>query len=815
MRTRGSRRAALMSGVLPLLSLWIAAPAAAQGRGAEVRGRVVALDTGQPLGAANVVLRVPGREGVVEAGATDALGRFQLTGIPSGRYTLEATYIGYAPLTRELALVAGASVDVGTLRLAVEAISLDEVTVEAERPPVVFAPDRDIYATESLPGSDGGVATELLSSIPDLEVDFDGAIMLRGSTPQIYINGRPAPMEGEALAAFLEQFPADQIERIEVIPNPSARFDAEGSGGIVNIVLREGVELGMNGSVFANVDTRGAAGGGGRATWQRGPLTVHGGAFVRHSDRESTGWDLREILLDDPPTLLRQDTWSENGGLSGSGRLTAELQLGERSVLRAEGRFSDFGRDSERATTTTHMDHLEQVTQRYTRSARSESIRRSMDAALSFEHDFGSEQHSLEIELEFEGGRDGEDERVETDFEVVGPDEGPVPADLTLDDSDERERETTLEIDYVHPWGELGQIEVGYRGRIQTRDTDRLLEEHENGVDGPIVETTSRDFTYDELNHSAYLTLARKLGDFGIQVGTRVQHSGTRFELPTGDAFETSDVDFFPSANVTYEFGEGRRIRLSYSRRTRRPPPWRLNPIDQSTDPLEREVGNPDLEPQYTHSFGLDASASMPWGTLRISPYFRRVANDWARIQRVDEDGVSTTTWENVASQDMYGASLTASVRRPDGWGGFLSLSARGEDRDAGDRLADISGRSFSWSVRGNISGRVVGGLGVRATLSYRPARDVPQGRVGSRVDSSIGLRQRLLDGRMSLSLTARDPFDISQTEFTSSDPTFIQRGQSHVSRRTVAFSVSYSFGGPDRDRGPDDRGGRRRGWHR
>ncbi|HEX6940994.1 MAG TPA: TonB-dependent receptor [Longimicrobiales bacterium] len=795
------------------LVAWLAAatPVTAQGSGAELRGRVVSHETGEPLGGASVVLRLPGGEDadVVQARTSDAAGVFRLTGVRPGRYTLEVTYLGYAPVRREVSLVADRSVDVGTVRLAVEAISLEGVTVEAERPPVVFAPDRDVYATESLPGAAGGVATELLSSIPELEVDIDGTVMLRGGTPQIYINGRPAPMEGEALAAFLEQFPADQIERIEVIPNPSARYDAEGSGGIVNIVLKEGVELGVNGSVFANVNTRGAAGGGGRLTWQRGPLTLNGGAFVRHSDRESTGWDLRQNLLDDPPTLLRQDTWSENGGLSGSGRMSAELRLGERSVLRAEGRFSDFGSDSEGATTTTHMDHLEQWTERYTRSSRSESTRRSMDAMLGFSHEFEPDRQSLEIELELESGRDAEEERVETEFELLGSGDAPLPADLMLDDSEDRERETRLEIDYVHPWGEDGQVELGYRGRIQTQDNDRVVEEIEEGPDGPASEVTRRDFTYDETYHSGYLTLAQKLGAFGFQIGGRVQWAGTRFELPTGDTFEKSDVDVFPSANLTYELGEGRRVRLSYSRRTRRPPPWRLNPIDASTDPLNREVGNPDLEPQYTHSFGLDASATMSWGTLRISPYFRRVANDWARIRRVDENGVSTTTWENIASQDMYGASITASIRRVDGWGGFISLNGRAEDRDASNLDTDISDRTFYWSLRGHVSGQLVGGLGMRAMLSYTPAREVPQGRVSSRVDSSIGLRQRLLDGRMSISLTARDPFDISRTDFESSDPTFIQLGESRVSRRTLAFSLSYSFGGAGRD---DDSGRERRG---
>lgn len=812
MRKLGIRRVVTLVGIGLLLA---AEPLSAQGQSAQVKGRVVAQGTAEPLASANVVLRRPGGD-VVTGGATDAQGNFHLTGIQPGPYTFEVSYIGYAALRRELVLVPGASIDLGTIELASEVISLEGVTVQTERPPVVFAPDRDVYSLESLPGAAGGVATEMLSSIPDLEVDFDGTITLRGSTPRIYINGRPAPMEGEALAAFLEQFPADQIARVEVIPNPSARFDAEGSGGIINIVLKEGVDLGMNGSAFANLDTRGAMGGGGRVTWQRGRLTLNANGFLRRSDQETTGFDLRQNLLHDPPTKLRQDNWSERSGLSGNGRLNAEFKLGERTSLRAEGRFSDFGSDSERENTTTHMDHLDQWTQRYSRTSRVESTRRSLDGMVGFKHDFEPDRHTLEVEFRYGTGRNDEDEWVETEFELVGDDGAPVPADVMIQDTDDRARETTLQVDYVRPFGESVQLEVGYRGNFETRKNDRRLDETEQSPDGPNTVTTLRGFTYDETYHSGYVTLAGKLGPLGVQLGTRVRHGDTRFEVPTGDVFENSGVDFFPSANLTYEMGNGRRMRLSYTRRTRRPPPWNLNPIDESTDPLNRRVGNPNLEPQYTHSFGLDMSTSTSWGTLRLAPFYRRIVNDWARIRTVDENGVSTTTWENVATQEAYGASLTASIRQVKGWGGFVSLNARGEDRDASNLAStNISGRTFHWSIRGNVSGSVVGGLGVRASLSYTPARDVPQGRVSSRVDSSISFRQRLLDGRMTVSLTARDPFDISRTDFTSSDPTFVQLGQSRTSRRAVAISLNYNFGGPEggnlRGGGPMRPGGPRR----
>ena len=810
------RTATFLSLVSCLALLTFALPGAARaqsGDGVAVIGRVVSEVGEEALAGANVVLRRPSDGSALVTSATNDSGRFLLTRVRPGAYVLEVSYLGYATLTEDVTIAESGPVDLGVLRLTQEAILLSEVTVETERPQAVFAPDRDIYAAAELPVAAGGVATELLSGIPELDVDIDGSISLRGSTPQIYLNGRPAPMDGEALNVFLEQFPADRIERIEVIPNPSARFSADGAGGIINIVLKEGVELGMSGSVFANVHSRGEAGGGGRLTWQKGRFTIFGNAFLRRSDRDDYSYDLRQNLVSETTSFLEQESWTDRGGLSGSGDLTAELKLGERSVLRAEGRFSDYGSDSDSRRTTTHMDDEQLWTQRYTRDTHSESTRRSMDVALSFTQEFSDPRHKLEVELELEGGRNDQDQRVETEYELLPDDDRFLPSALLLEDVDNRDRETTFKMDYVRPWGDDGQIEVGYRGRLQSRENDRLRETFEDG--GAPVESTLRGFEHREMYNSAYLTLTRNIGAFGIQIGGRAQRADTRFGLPSGETYENDHLDFFPSGNLTYDFGEGRRLRLSYSRRVRRPSPWRLNPVDESTDPLNRRVGNPDLEPQYTHSVGLDMSTSTSWGTLRLSPYYRLVTNDWARIQRVDEDGVSTTTWENLSSQQMMGASVTAAIRRIAGWGGFVNLSVRHEDRDAEHLGANVSGSSFWWSLRGNLSGRITPDLSVRTMLSYTPARDVPQGRVSSRVMSSVGLRQQFMDGRMSVGLNVRDPFDMADSSFESRDPTFVQIGRTERSLRSASLSVSYTFGGTRggaaaRQGGPGRGGGRR-----
>lgn len=784
--------------VVALIAM-VPAAAFAQGEGGVIRGTVVAGDSGRPLVAASVVVRSAADSTAVASELTDASGAFRIAGIRPGRYVVEATFLGYAPFATPAVALASSSdtIDVGTLRLSLGAIALEGVVVETERAPVRFAADRTIYGVEAMPVASGGTATDVLRSIPELEVDIEGAVTLRGSTPEIYLNGRPAPMEGEALRVFLQQFPADRIERVEVISNPSARYDAEGSAGIVNIVLKDDVDLGLSGSVFANGGSRGNVGGGGRLAYQRGRLTLFGGSFLRYSDQKTSTFDLRQNLVAEPTTFLRQDARSDRTGLWGSADLTAQLEFGERAMVWAEAQIYDSGSDGEHSMTTTHMDADLQPTEQYDRLSASESRRLTADVSTGFRKTFESSRHELSAELEYRSGDEDEDERVETQMDFVTDAATLVPPELTLEDVANEQRETSLKVDYTRPWGEDGRIELGYRGDIEDVENDRLLRLFTGAAD---PSETPSGFAHHEMFNSVYLTMSRRLGDLGVQLGLRAERADTRFELPSGESFENDYASLFPSANISYDLGGGRRLRLSYSRRIRRPSPRILNPINESTDPLNRYVGNPDIAPQYAHSVSLDASWTGPLGTLRISPYYRRSVDDWAQIKRVDADGVSTVTWENIASTASYGTSVTLSFRPIHGWSGFVGVSGDREERDASNLAYDYSGSSLRLSAHGNIAARLTPSLSLQTMVFYSPPRDVPQGRVSSRIMTHVGLRQRFWDDRASLNLAITDPFDWFDTSFETRDPTHVQVGSSDYSMRSVRLSFSYSFGRPPED---------------
>jgi outer membrane receptor protein involved in Fe transport len=839
------------------------APAAAQQ--GTVTGTIAEAPAGRPLAAVTVTLQAAGDTSAVARAVTDQAGRFRLQA-PAGTYTLLASRLGFTSHRRpNVAVAAGAPVDLGTISLSAATLLLEEVEVVTEASTAIVAADRTIYSTRDMPVAAGGMATDVLRSVPELEVDVNGGVQLRGTAAQIYLNGRPAPMQGESLELFLQQFPADRIDRVEVIANPSARFEAEGAGGIVNIVLKRDVDLGLSGSLFTNASTRGEAGTGGRLTFQRGRLTLFGGGFLRRSDRRTTSYDLRRNLLTQPITLLEQDAFNDREGWSGNLDLTGELQLTPRSTVRAELGVWSNRSDMDGVTVYTEMDEAEVALERYDRASVSSNRRLSADATLGFSHSFapvarqgrgGNEgegggrgpggpgggpggmgggrpggfggggggpggfggggpgggggaflggEHLLSLEVEYENGDDDDFSRVTR--HLLGLDDDlAVPDELRLDDNQEGEREVQARADYVRPLGERGRVELGYQARMQDTDEDRVLELFPDGDETVAAITTVTGFGYRETFHSLYGTVAQVFGPLSAQVGLRAEQAATRLNVTgVADTFEHEYFSLFPSANLRYDLGGGREVRLSYARRVRRPQPGILNPIDRSNDPLNRFVGNPDIEPQYTNSFSLETSWTGTFGTLRLSPYYRRTVDDWTQIKTVDAQGVSTVTWENLASVESYGTSLTASIRPIHGVSGNFSVSGSREVRDASNLSTEFSGDAMRWSARGNVSARVTESLAVQAMGYYTPARDVPQGRISSSLMTHVGMRQQFWDGRGTLNLMVTDPLDLYRSSFETRDATHVQLGRSRWSARAAVLSFSYAFGRPPRDNGNGD----------
>jgi outer membrane cobalamin receptor len=787
------------SSVLMLLLLAVPLHGQEPGTGPGVIQGLVLGDAGQPLSGATVAVRSLADSAVVGGKITGQDGRFRVEDLAPGRYLVQVSALGFAAQTREVEVTAGSpTVELGEIRLTQAVVTLQGVSVKAERPAVQMLADRTVYSTSEMPVASGGTATEALRTVPELEVDADGKITSRGTTPQIHINGRPAPMQGEALQNYLQQLPANRIDRIEVIPNPSAKYDAEGQGGIVNIVMKEGTSLGLSGSLSANSGTQGSNGASARLNYQEGRLTFFGGLSLNLNHSEYSNTDQRENLITDPITFLNLASEGENRGSFGGGDLTAEYKVSKRGTVWLEARENRFGSDGDALTAYTLMDELRAPTERYDRQNENSNSYQSASASVGYRHVVQAQRDEWSVELRSNWNRNDNGSESSKLLRALTGEALDLPQELTINDGREGVHDLSLQADLARPWRKTGKVEVGYRGQLRNTEDDRTLDVFPSaGAPEPSASTPSA-FDYREELHAVYLTLSGSVGRLGLQGGVRAEHAETRFRLPlSSESFGNRYDNLFPNANVSFDLKHGKQLRLSYSRRLDRPWPWILNPFNPSTDPLNRMVGNPHLRPRYTHSASLDASWNGSVGSLRLSPYYRYTTNDWNQLKSVDTAGVSTVSWFNLASIRNYGSSLSASLRPTGPFSGFASVSVYREVRDASNLATDYSGSSLRWSTNTNLTVRASSSLNLQAYGSYFPARDLPQGRISGMLYSSVGIRKQLFDDKVNVNLSLTDPFKLYHVTFTTRDATHMQRSRSSYSLRRAVLSVTYNFGRP------------------
>jgi outer membrane receptor protein involved in Fe transport len=763
---------------------------------AVVRG-VVVTDQDQPVALAIVELRVRTDSTPVRTTRTSEAGRFELDSVAAGVYHVIIRGIGFAPgRTPEFTVVAGQIRDLGRIGMQMVAVQLDPIEVTVERPDVVIGADRTGYLVEALANASGGMVTDVLREIPDLMVDIDGTVRLRGNTPAIFINGKPAPMNGVSLTVFLEQFPADRIERIEVLDHPPARYSAEGSAGVINIVLRQGVELGLTGSVALAAGTRNTYTGSGRATLQRGKLVANAGINARWNDSKSADFTLRENLLASPITFLQQDARSnrsnQNGGLSFDFR----YNLSPRSRL--SGYF--FGNlnwnDRDGSTATSHLDEARVPTLYYDRLARQNSTGGNAETRVAFARIWQEDRHELEIELSAQRNSNRNQTREEIAADSVFHHDELLPPWLTQREDGSRNTGATLEASYQRPWESQGRLELGASVRTNQQTDDqltRLFEEVGNPLPDELDDRVTRR---NQDIASGYLTVNRRMGKFALNLGLRGEWVTDRIQLPEGTLLDRGEANLFPNVSINWGPRPRMQVRLGYSQRVNRPGVSVLDPTNRSTDPLNRSVGNPDIKSSLTRNLTLGFNWGGRRGQLNVGPYWNRTTDGWERVTTVDSNGVSTSIYQNLTARTTLGAGVNYSLPPIRGWNARMNLSLSRTTLQGSLVSQGLEEGKLRWSVGSNFSGPVVQGLQAQGTFGYEPGRDLVQGRTTGQWRADFSFRYRLMRNRTTIGISLQDPFELRKTSQVIRDPSVIQTGSSRVTTRSMTINVSYAFGG-------------------
>ncbi len=764
---------------------------------AAIRGTVLSSQE-LPIPFAVIELRVRRDSAAIRAVQSNEAGRFLLENVAEGVYYILIRRIGYGPATTpDFTVTAGQIRELGMLRLQVAALQLDPVEVTIERADITFEPDRTGYLVEALTTAAGGVVTDALREIPDIIIEIDGTIRLRGGTPAIHINGRPAPMQGVSLSVFLEQFPADRIERIEVLDNPPARYAAEGGAGIINIVLRQGVELGTTGSLSLAAGTRGTYTASGRVTVPRagGKLVMNAGLNARWGDSRTADFTLRQNLLAEPVTFLRQDARSDRSNRNGGGSFDLRYEFSKRSQL--WGRFNGNlnGNDRDGFTETTHLDALQEPTLVYDRLAVHGGHGASGEARIGYSYSWIPERHGIEVEVYLQGNDNRNRTREEIDPDPAYFGDELLPAWLTNREDGNHSSGLGLEVNYVRPWGRLGRIEAGSGFRRNGSRDDLFTSLFEEvGEEVPdLVE--NRNTRRVQRTGSAYVTLQRRFGKWSAQAGVRGEWVMDRITLPLGDRINRDDANLFPTLNLSWNPRQRLSFRIGFSQRINRPGVSVLDPTDRSTDPLNRSIGNPDIKSSTTRSMNLGLNWGGRLGQINLSPYWNQTTNGWERITTVDSTGVSTSTWDNLTSRTNIGTSFNYTPPRVRGWTTRLNLNVS-RSTLTGSLTPDGRDGAVRWAIGGNLNGPIVAGLTAQGGFGYEPGRDLVQGRTSGQWRADFSFRYRMLNNRTSIGMSVQDPFQLRKTTQVIRDPSVIQTGSSRVTTRAVTINISYAFGG-------------------
>ena len=832
------------------LALAAAAPASAQGRPAgAVTARIVDGATGEPLPSASLALYAERDSAFATGGATGPDGSVTIDPVRPGRYTARASFVGYETArVAAFEVTPGAPVDLGEIRLGEGAALLDEAEVVAARDFVEQQADRTVYNVQEQAVTAGGSALETLQTLPSLEVDTDGNVSLRGNqNVVIQINGRPTPVRGAFLAALLRQIPADKVERVEVIPNPSAKYEPDGMSGIVNIVLAEGTNRGLSGGLTAGAGTEASGNLGANLSYQNGPWDLNGQYGFRYNERivriES---DQRNVATgNELVSIGRTDSDDLSHFFSGS----AVRTLAEGTTLAAEGSFGVRSNGSDGLTDFTRRLNGQAFLSDRTTDNDGDGL--NGDLALVFRRQFaasgggggaeggrpggggrggfrggfggprggGGTQsgHELAVEARYtHNGNDGLGLFVDANTGLV--------TGLQSQLQDQTTDEATFQVDYTRPLGET-KLEVGGQLNAEWVGSESAVETGMSmGTLAPDPTQTSA-FDYDRQIAAVYLQAARGFGPLQVQAGLRAEAASRAFNLsnevpdrfrPPGEG-TSNDADqsytsLFPSAFVTYAFEPGSLVKASYSRRIERPRTFFLNPFPDLSDTTFVRVGLPGLRPEYTDAFELTLQYKF-FATL--TPFYRRTTDVISRRVFVADDGVSLFFPGNLDSESNYGADLTL-------FGQFLGGAVRGfvsgsvyqavtTDPDPGEDDT----RALTYDARTSLQLKVREGTEVQAFAFYRGAQRTVDGRRGAFVFSNVGLNQTLSD-RLRLAARVNDPFGLARFEFETDRGQFLRSTSFDPNIRSASFTLTYTFGSnqnrpqpqrPQQGGGPDDGG--------
>lgn len=785
-----------------------------------VKGKILDRQKSEPLGFVNIKVTEQGSDKFVGGGITDAGGNFNVSGLKDGKYTLSLTFMGYKDVTRQFEITpTKRDVQFKLLYMAEDAKQLNEVTVTGQRATMKLEVDRKSFDVGQLISNAGQAASDVLDNIPSIEVDNDGNVSLRGnSSVEVWINGKASGLTSDNRAQILQQLPAESIERIEVIDNPSAKFSAEGSAGIINIVLKKGRKAGYYGSVQAGGDTRGGANTSFNVNYNSRLIDSYLNIGYRH--RANTG----HMESQQTSNAYKQtyDSDSKQRGNNFFTRAGVTLHATTKDDFSLSGMLMHGGGNSYSYTpyiyTAVANDLNNYQLNRLNRSRTGMDMRYG---EFNYRHSF-NDKHFIDFTADLSSWKMNGDNWYQDSTVVVGIDDVTYSYQYRPQYINNHRKE--LKLEYENQVTKNFKIEAGYNGNFSRENTPQESYMDNTSFDGT---NASEDklffnrFIYKQDLHAFYTTLSYKFGALSLMGGLRGEYWRVNTESYTWEQehdaslreqpFKKDYFQLFPSVFMSWQMTETQQLQLNYTRRLRRPWGGQLNSFRDTRNATTVSFGNPYLTPEFSNSFSLNYLKQWNDHSLLVSAYYRPTTDVIQRISyKNQEDGLFYQTSMNVAKSVSTGLEMTVKNKL---WrildlttsanAYYYRLNGFSYDID-GQTVTGNSDHNFTWNARMTASLMLPYDISIQTTGRYTARQVITQGYRKANYSIDFGARKNFFNKLFTLSVNCRDLLDSRRFETFTSGPNFTRHQINRRGGRRVSMTLTWNFGNMKQKKRPN-----------
>lgn len=788
----------MKNAVFTLLFTFVLTPIWAQNtKSATYTGLVQSAKDQSALPYSNILILQLSDSSMVTGGISNLEGAFHISDIPFGTYLIKISSFGYK--TQYISQVEfsknQAEVDAGVILLNENVDVLGEVEVVAEKSEIQTSIDKKTFNVDKQLTAQGGTALDALQNVPSITIDMDGNVSLRGSANVIIlIDGRPSSITGSGRQGALESIPASSIESVEIITNPSAKYDPDGMSGIINIILKKNKTKGFTGNVDVGIGNGINYNGAVNLAYRNEKLNVYGSYSINHYkgyrnfNQVQETWDdtyYEKLIQDRTGTHLKNSQMLKVGsdfylknkqtfGLSVSGNISDNIRTGDMIYWQYDST---------------------QLTETWQRLSENPKERQGLDLNTYYEKKFKQSGRQLNFDANYSLGSNQSDgyytENLLNDAGVVTDEAYLMQQNFTPS----HYSTANIQLDYIHPTKNKGKWEMGYKSTFRFTTQGFYQETYTEDVGGYVEDDSlTNTFNYGEQVHAVYGIYGKEWDKFKLQIGLRVEQVFVDAKVEQdSNSYNNDYFSLYPTIHLVKPLSKTKEVSLSYSRRVNRPSMRSVNPFPSYTDPTNLRYGNPYLNPEYINSVELGYALYSKKVTLTSSVFYRYLTDMIQRVKVVETAGVTATTWQNIDEGHFVGLEAVV-IYKPFKWWRSMASVNLSQNYLSSDN-SDIDNSGFSWNANTTQTFTLKKDYTAQVSARYRSPMVLTQGRSDDVFVVDAAFKKSILKNALSFGLRLSDIFNQNHFGLDISTSNLTQVGTYKWQSRRVMFTVSYRFG--------------------